>query len=81
MTQLTIDEKELMEKFINEDYCVCPRGIRDLMLYFKKEYNIPSIYITESGNNTSLYIFSFLDAFCPKLQVTFHVFVHIQIVG
>lgn len=48
MTQLTIDEKELMEKFINEDYCVCPRGIRDLMLYFKKEYNIPSIYITES---------------------------------
>lgn len=29
--------------------CVCPRGIRDLLLYFEKEYTIPSIYITESG--------------------------------
>ncbi|CAK7339252.1 unnamed protein product [Dovyalis caffra] len=37
---------------------VYPRGIRDLLLYVKKEYNDPLIYITENGvdefNNGSL---------------------------
>ncbi|CAJ1933297.1 unnamed protein product [Sphenostylis stenocarpa] len=30
---------------------VCPRGIRDLLLYIKKKYNNPLIYITENGVN------------------------------
>ncbi|GAU49488.1 hypothetical protein TSUD_88550 [Trifolium subterraneum] len=30
---------------------VCPRGIRDILLYTKEKYNNPSIYITENGIN------------------------------
>ncbi|RZB74437.1 cyanogenic beta-glucosidase-like isoform X1 [Glycine soja] len=29
--------------------CVYPRGLRQLLLYIKKQYNSPVIYITESG--------------------------------
>ena len=31
---------------------VCPKGIKKLLLYTKKEYNDPVIYITENGNYT-----------------------------
>jgi len=29
---------------------VYPKGIQDLLLYTKKKYNNPVIYITENGN-------------------------------
>jgi len=29
---------------------VYPRGIRDILLYTKKKYNNPLIFITENGN-------------------------------
>ncbi|WCJ41795.1 Beta-glucosidase 12 [Euphorbia peplus] len=39
-------------------FSIYPRGIRDLLLYVKKEYNNPLIYITENGvdehNNVTL---------------------------
>ncbi|KAJ6346653.1 hypothetical protein OIU76_003353 [Salix suchowensis] len=45
-------------KAASEWLFVYPRGIRDLLLYVKREYNNPLIYITENGidesNNGSL---------------------------
>lgn len=58
LTTWFVIEEYKHESNMHQSLCrslVCPRGIRDLLLYFEKEYTIPSIYITESGNNTSQY--------------------------
>ena len=33
----------------SEDIYIYPRGIRDVLLYTKRKYNNPLIYITENG--------------------------------
>jgi len=35
---------------------VYPKGIQELLLYVKKLYNNPLIYITENGKHTLLHI-------------------------
>jgi beta-glucosidase len=32
-----------------------PPGIREVLLYTKRRYNNPAIYITENGNNIHLF--------------------------
>ncbi|KAF3958904.1 hypothetical protein CMV_016230 [Castanea mollissima] len=52
---------------------VYPKGIRELMLYIKKNYNNPMIYITENGiateNNSSLPI---KDVLKDSLRIRYH---------
>ncbi|XP_056694787.1 beta-glucosidase 12-like [Spinacia oleracea] len=52
---------------------VYPQGIRDLLLYLKKRYNNPLIYITENGvdevNNDKL---SLEEALTDKMRVQYH---------
>ncbi|XP_021747075.1 beta-glucosidase 12-like [Chenopodium quinoa] len=52
---------------------VYPRGIRDLLLYVKRKYNNPLVYITENGvdeaNNNSL---SLEEALSDKMRVQYH---------
>ncbi|KAG4385248.1 hypothetical protein GLYMA_12G054300v4 [Glycine max] len=45
------DGKPIGIKIASEWIYVYPRGIRDLLLYTKKKYNNPLIYITENGIN------------------------------
>ncbi|XP_038725312.1 beta-glucosidase 12-like isoform X2 [Tripterygium wilfordii] len=52
---------------------VYPRGIRDLLLYIKKKYNNPLIYITENGvdefNNATL---SIEEALNDEMRIHYH---------
>ncbi|XP_043687552.1 beta-glucosidase 12-like [Telopea speciosissima] len=52
---------------------VCPQGIRDLLVYTKKKYNNPVMYITENGmgelNNNSL---TLEEALKDDLRASFH---------
>ncbi|KAM7273829.1 hypothetical protein ACFE04_028493 [Oxalis oulophora] len=52
---------------------VYPRGIRDILLYTKRKYNNPLIYITENGileaNNASL---SFKEALTDNNRIDYH---------
>uniref|UniRef100_A0A5B6ZSX7 Putative beta-glucosidase 12-like n=1 Tax=Davidia involucrata TaxID=16924 RepID=A0A5B6ZSX7_DAVIN len=52
---------------------VYPRGIRDLLLYMKKKYNNPLVYITENGideaNNATL---SLKDALNDTARINYH---------
>ncbi|KAK7262563.1 hypothetical protein RJT34_30137 [Clitoria ternatea] len=45
------DGKPIGIKIASEWLYVYPKGIRDLLLYIKKKYNNPLIYITENGIN------------------------------
>ncbi|KAJ4830026.1 Beta-glucosidase 12 [Turnera subulata] len=52
---------------------IYPRGIRDILLYTKRKYNNPLIYITENGvselNNASL---TLKEALADTMRVDFH---------
>ncbi|KAA8515714.1 hypothetical protein F0562_018675 [Nyssa sinensis] len=51
---------------------ICPKGIKDLMLYIKEKYNNPAIYITENGmadlNNSTL---SVKEAIQDSLRISY----------
>ena len=41
---------EIMLQAASEWLYIYPKGIRELLLYIKTQYNNPLIYITENGN-------------------------------
>ncbi|XP_045820520.1 beta-glucosidase 24-like isoform X2 [Trifolium pratense] len=51
LTSVERNGKPIGIKIASDWLYVCPRGIRDILLYTKKKYNNPSIYITENGIN------------------------------
>lgn len=52
--QKTYDADSICFKLMqaaSEDIYIYPRGIRDVLLYTKRKYNNPLVYITENGKS------------------------------
>ena len=61
---ILVYKKKYLESYIYNNLqaasnwlCIYPRGFRQLLLYIKKQYNSPVIYITESGNRSVIFYF------------------------